>query len=395
MDTQTLFNTSETAQFHHILSGSFRSLSLFLLAFSPLHHTLDLVQRVDAFGPHQYLAVNQRRDRVYTTSWALPPSLSSWTVKRLDESPWSVEHLNTVPVTATSSYISLPPPYKHLYSAGGPTGEVHLVDESTGGFAERVQQFLFVPEDELDAADKTRVALRYGSHAVELSPHARAFVPVLGTNTINMYAVDRDSGQLTLLSENQSPRSGDGPRHVVVSLDGSVLYSVTEHTNFLDVYAITDTSLTHIQSQSLLSPSIRSDPHAYRGDTLRLIPSTSSRPSPTHIFATTRGAKPGTHGWLCVLELDERTGLLKEVQRGTEGEGADEHVVQRWETPSSGGKANAIELLAKADSDEGVWIVLTDDDQTEANAGVRILEWDRPRALTSSRSGRGRMRMLR
>ena len=42
---------------------------------------------------------------------------------------------------------------------GGPTGEVHRVDLVTGGFAEKVQEILFVPPSELAKADKTRVAL--------------------------------------------------------------------------------------------------------------------------------------------------------------------------------------------------------------------------------------------
>jgi len=62
-------------------------------------------------------------------------------------------------LAATSSYTILPPPYTHIYSAGGPTGEIHAIDPSTGGFGEKIQQFLFVPEDELEKADKTRVAL--------------------------------------------------------------------------------------------------------------------------------------------------------------------------------------------------------------------------------------------
>lgn len=162
---------------HHILSGSFRSLSLFLLVFSPLHRTLSLVQTVDAFGPHQYLATNPRKDRVYATSWALPPVLSSWEVERLEPGPWRVNHINNVPISqyvlpiflcsdlrppikaATSSYITIPPPYTHAYSAGGPTGEAHAVDPVTGGYGPKVQQILFVPEDELKLADKTRVAL--------------------------------------------------------------------------------------------------------------------------------------------------------------------------------------------------------------------------------------------
>lgn len=60
---------------------------------------------------------------------------------------------------AISSYVTVPSPYNHVYSAGGPTGEVHVIDQVTGGLTEKIQQLLFVPEDELQSADKTRVAL--------------------------------------------------------------------------------------------------------------------------------------------------------------------------------------------------------------------------------------------
>jgi len=60
---------------------------------------------------------------------------------------------------------------------------------------------------------------------------------------------------------------------------------------------------------------------------------------------------------------------------------------ERYETPTSGGKAHAIDLLSKSVSfsnddrkGPGVWIVLTDDDDHAASldgvGGVRILEWD-------------------
>ena len=62
-------------------------------------------------------------------------------------------------VAATSSYIILPPPYSRAFSVGGPTGEVHLIDPNTGGFGDQLQQILFVPKNELENADKTRVAL--------------------------------------------------------------------------------------------------------------------------------------------------------------------------------------------------------------------------------------------
>lgn len=46
-----------------------------------------------------------------------------------------------------------------IYSAGGPTGEVHSLDANTGGFASKLQELLYVEPEELEQADKTRVAL--------------------------------------------------------------------------------------------------------------------------------------------------------------------------------------------------------------------------------------------
>lgn len=99
--------TAEVPPIHYILSGSFRSLSLFLLAFSPLHRTLSLVQTINAFGPHQYLATNARKDRAYTTSWALPPVLSSWAIERPESNPWRVNHINSVPISACIFFVSI------------------------------------------------------------------------------------------------------------------------------------------------------------------------------------------------------------------------------------------------------------------------------------------------
>ncbi|KAG6849137.1 hypothetical protein H0H93_011000 [Arthromyces matolae] len=367
----TAVNSSSSSPVHHILSGSFRSLSLFLLAFSPLQRTLELVQTVDAFGPHQYLATNPRKDRVYTTSWALPPVLSSWSIEE-----GKVQHLNSVPITATSSYITIPPPFTHAYSAGGPTGEVHTVDPTTGTLAEKIQQVLFVPEEELETADKTRVALRYGSHGVEFSSAGYAFIPVLGTDTIEMYSRDSLTGLLTHITSVPSPRgpeAHDGPRHVKIHPNGHILYSVTEHTNFLDAYKITPSGLDYIGSRSLLptqTPPL--NPSLFRGDTLMLSPSTSSQPAPRAIFATTRGAKASTRGWLSTFPLDEEGMFVDLDQNG----GLDS---EYWETPTSGGKANALDVLSKAPEEEGVWILLTDDDDVTAKdggGGVRVLEWD-------------------
>lgn len=60
---------------------------------------------------------------------------------------------------AISSYITLT--NSHIYSIGGPTGEVHAKPNasSTTGFGEKLQEVLFVPEDQLEGWDKTNKAL--------------------------------------------------------------------------------------------------------------------------------------------------------------------------------------------------------------------------------------------
>ncbi|KAF9447476.1 hypothetical protein P691DRAFT_706754 [Macrolepiota fuliginosa MF-IS2] len=354
MDLPSNSSVPSTRLFH-LVSGSFRSLSLFLLAFDPARRTINHVQTISNLGPHQYVATNQHKDKIFTTTWAQPPSLQSWSLERSNSNPWRISHLNTVPITATSSYIDIPPPFTHIYSVGGPTGEVHLVDEHLGGFGEKMQEILFVPKEELPHADKTRVALRYGSHGIESTStpaYSLTFVPVLGTDTIEIYSRNLTSGSLTHLSSSHSPRgpgAHDGPRHVKIHPNGKILYCVTEHSNFVDLYEIntntTFPSLTHVASHSLLPDHLQTSSLQYRGDTLLLTPPTPAHPSPYALFATTRGSTPDMRGWLAIFAIDENGYFSGAGQKGTNNHPTE--VVIRHETRTSGGKAHAIDLLTK------------------------------------------------
>ncbi|EAU86955.1 hypothetical protein CC1G_09812 [Coprinopsis cinerea okayama7 len=392
MDPDLLPPASAPDAAYSVVAGSFRSLSLALLAFYPLNKTLEHVATVPAFGPHQYLATTPRKDYVYTTSWATPPILSSWRTTRTNERVDGLEHVNTVPITATSSYINIPPPYTFIYSAGGPTGEVHEYDPQTGGFGRKVQQVLFVPEDELEKADKSRVALRYGSHGVEFSSEGDGFIPVLGTDSIEMYRKDPETGELIHISSNGSPRGTglhDGPRHVKVHPNGKVLYCVAEHTNFVDVYHILPDKLQPVSSHSILPRHLSEsdgdvkfdDPHTkskYRGGTLMLTPSTPEYPAPIALFTTTRGATSTEKGWLSIFKLDA-DGHIIDNESHDETKGPQSPLSQsviRFETPTSSGKANALDIRSK-DNSPGVWVLLTDDDkQADERGAVRVLEWD-------------------
>ncbi|TFK70258.1 hypothetical protein BDN72DRAFT_552384 [Pluteus cervinus] len=387
---QALFTTptfgAPTSALHHILTGSFRSLSLALLAFSPLNKTLQLVQSVDvpedAPGPYQYIALNPGRNRAYTTTWAWPPKLISWEIDRGggNDEEWGVSFLNSVPITATSSYTVIPHPYTHIYSMGGPTGEVHEISPA-GAFGSKIQEVLFVPGDQLESADKTRVALRYGSHGVEFSSAlSRAFVPVLGTDTIEMYSHNPQTGKLVHIFTSRSPRGADahdGPRHVKIHPNGRILYSVTEHSNYVDIYEITEASVIYLASVSLIPEELRSNSGSFRGDTLLLAPSSEKHPAPIALFATTRGDNENINGWVSAIKLDKEGKLSLSADSLPS--------IQHYEMPTSGGKAHAIDLLSKTHEtgpSDGLWIVLTDDSDAASLAergrggGVRILEWN-------------------
>lgn len=176
------------------------------------------------------------------------------------------------------------------------------------------------------------------------------------------------TGLLTHIYSAPSPRgpnAHDGPRHIKVHPNGKVLYCVTEHTNFVDSYSISPSSLVYLSSRSLL-PANTTEISRFRGDTLLLAPSAADQPTPLTLFATTRGAATATRGWLSVFSLDA-DGLFSTEEA-------------HYETATSGGKANAIDLLPKSTSgsESGVWVLLTDDDESAAEGGngVLVLEWD-------------------
>lgn len=140
--------------------------------------------------------------------------------------------------------------------------------------------------------------------------------------------------------------------------------------NLVDAYRILSnrTRLEYISSRSLVPDRLASatSPGHFRGDTLILDPSSSL---PKFLVTTTRGSSPEVRGWLSIFALNER------------GDFAQDKIEERFETPTSGGKANAVDLLSKQDGD-GVWIVLTDDDDAvfaedgPGNGAVRVLEFN-------------------
>ena len=104
------------------------------------------------------------------------------------------------------------------------------------------------------------------------------------------------------------------------------------------------------------------------------------------LIATTRGSSSATRGWLSVFPLDADGNFVnaRDVGGNFQVDGDDDGA-HRFRTPTSGGKANAIDILPKSllpndDAESGLWILLTDDDDVTATTtgigAIRVLEWD-------------------
>ncbi|KIY72289.1 hypothetical protein CYLTODRAFT_418071 [Cylindrobasidium torrendii FP15055 ss-10] len=435
-----------------ILTGSFASLGLVLLGLRLPEGDLVVLERVpgaeqaeagEGWGPHQYLRWDASAGLVWATTWADPPALhvfsfdSSIATKPANHEP-SLEHIAALPIFATSSYVSFAPEdtlpendWRYAYSMGGPTGEVHAYrgNAKDGWEFEKVQETPFVDPARIEAArngtaevDRTRKALRTGSHAIEfqrLGDSWRAYVPVLATDAIHIYDLEQPSPkppkktarkrQIPIAppiedeseqaqadgkhgSHRLQPRSvlhtppHSGPRHVKTHPKKPVLYVVTEHDNRLLVYDIADkedadestdvpdekqgpngettfglpkSNAYLVGSYSLFPECKKSDQDCtygvasdYRGDTLAL------SPDARYLYTTTRGGNAGRTGWLGVWALGGDGFVM------ADGSTADILVHGRyWETPTSGGKANAIEARAYPGEEGKVLVVLTDDDE--------------------------------
>ena len=147
----------------------------------------------------------------------------------------------------------------------------------------------------------------------------------------------------------------------------------------VDVYQIQNNHpedvLEHVQTVKVIP--LEKDAKDYWADEVRT--SLSNEASPHYLYCSTRGLEAGTTGYVSVFELDGQ-GLIRDACKSIieDTKIADLHagLLHMWETPTSGGWANAVqpgptvdgvEYIALTDSQEGLVIVLSFD-------GARIKE---------------------
>ncbi|KAL5337057.1 Lactonase, 7-bladed beta-propeller-domain-containing protein [Aspergillus crustosus] len=335
--------------FHHLLTGSYTDTSLFLLAFDSVSRTLSLNSTIPGYGLHQYVTSNAAKDRVYATTMSEPPQLFSWTVDK----DYQFTHLEMTNITSSSCYIS--EDGRYTYSAGGPTGQIHALDND-GVIGDLVDEVYFIPEEDIPSVDKTRAAVLYGGHAFDVNANSKGFVPHLGMNSIFMYDI-ADNGTARLQSINLSPTEGDGPRNSYPSKDGRLLYVINEHTQWLDIYEIRETDLKHVQRASAIPDSLR-DRYTFRSNTVQ--PSRDGK----YLFTSTRSwNNTEANGHVAVFELDRR-GYLKREQAVASYEApvtlgaAGGLRVAPWEDETNRDRRGLTDYMYLSDTSEGWMYIL-------------------------------------
>jgi len=336
--------------------------------------SLTVVRPTPAISGHSWLALSKDKKVLYCTAWTAPrPSIASYSISR---SGREINFLNAKHIDSLSGYVCCSE--THVYSVGGPTGEVFRI-EGDGSIGELVQTLNFVDLHGENMSEQRGAVphgdfggLRHGAHSCDLSPGGRSlYVADIGRNAIFTYSIANTTARglsgerphLKLGEKHIAPRSHDGPRHTWPHPNGRVLYSVQEHSSMVDLFRIAPDGvmLEHIQGAKI----IPADKNArdYWADEVRLSTGPNAA-KPRYLYASTRGLKAQTKGYVAVFELDDN-GTLE-----------SEEAITVWQTPTSGGIANAVEpapwwdgqaenaeYLALTDSEEGWVFVLRFDGQ--------------------------------
>lgn len=324
----------------YFLVGTFTQCQpyIFTLRFNPSSNRVDVTNISNAIGAHSWLSFSPDQQTLYATAWN-EPSCSIAAYRHMGPSA-KLELLGSKPVRNKPGYVTCS--NSHIYSVGGQTGEVFRIEDN-GTIGDLVQELDFTVADERTvSASPASVphgdfgGLRHGAHGCDLSHDGKTlFVADIGRNCTWSFAVDKTKHPI--LHDRQrhaAPREDDGPRHTWPHPNGQLLYVVQEHSSMIDVFRLQKDehglvkSLDHVQGASILPEG--KDAADYWADEVRL--STGpDKARPQYLFASTRGLEPQTKGYVSVFELNH-DGTLKQTV-----------ALDIWETPTSGGIANAIE----------------------------------------------------
>lgn len=344
--------------FHHLFLAEFRSSNIYTIGFDVGTGKLSMAYtNQTSDGGHSWLEA--RGNTLYATVWSDPPTVSAYRIDRGQFCP-TIGVLRTVPSVALSGYVCAGS--RVLYSACGPQVDVFELDEG-GGLSDKgaMQTFKLREEESPGTGEQMDFGgLRHGGHSCDLSPDGtKLYVADIGHNCVWMFYVDQQTGLLEVASKNIAHRAHDGPRHVWPHPNGRIVYSLQEHSSFIDVLALNGSKLEWLESASILPEGTSCD--HYWGDEVRLSPAAEI------LFGSTRGLDAATKGYVAAWEIDKNGRLLEGLEPR-----------HRLQTRTSGGWANAIAVCPDQGPSGQIYLTLTDSEE----GFVQMLSYDRVTGFT-------------
>lgn len=189
-----------------------------------------------------------------------------------------------------------------------------------------------------------------------------------GRNCVWMYHVDKETGLLKEASKNIAKRGHDGPRHAWPHPNGKIVYSLQEHSSYVDVLELSEDGqrLEWLEGGNILPEG--GDCHLFWADgrfsSFGLVAITLLRksflyaevrlsPNADTLFGSTRGLEAHTKGYVTAWDLLPNGRLARPNQDAK----------HRFQTRTSGGWANAIAACPTLGPNGEVFLTLTDSEE--------------------------------
>jgi 6-phosphogluconolactonase len=242
-----------------------------------------------------FLDINQKGDRIYAVGEGGPVELRSFSI----EASGDLKSLNELSSGGSGPcHISISPNGKFAAVANYGGGSVSSYSIDSNG--QLVGPASTIQHEGSSVHPKRQT--KPHAHSINFSIDSRfAYAADLGTDKIYVYAVDEETGELTVSSQADLP-GGSGPRHFAVHPSGKWAFLINEMTRDVTSFRVD----THSGELSLIAKASTLPPDAdSEGSTAEIV----IHPSGGFVYGSNRG-----HDSIVVFSLDKNTGKLTRVE---------------------------------------------------------------------------------
>ncbi|WP_135305552.1 lactonase family protein [Haloarcula amylovorans] len=244
-----------------------------------------------------YLTSDPTGSHLYAVNRAEGGQVSAF---RIDQRPAGLIELNRQSSSGTApAYVSVDSQGQYVFVANYAGGTVAMLPISSDG---RLESPCDVVEHEGSSIHPDRQTAPHPHSIVPSPDDLFAYVPDLGTDTIEIYEIDYRDGRLR--SADPSPvrlQSGAGPRHLTFHPEGRFAYVINELDSTITAfnYDVETGALEEIET-------VRTLPEQFNGESF--CADVHVHPSGEWLYGSNRG-----HDSIVVMSIDNSTGCLDTI----------------------------------------------------------------------------------